>query len=252
MADYQDIGKLLQAPFKPRLYCLLKVGREEHLQLLRRGRLFCRPLSFYKKVEGEPLPFQDTHEGLLGIFQAERTEWRFTPRSGPPIIINSDTGLIGEVYVSADYANPVFCLHAIHAGQWSDRTFGQDELDAFKAYVQIPDSMSKFGTHVWVITSGEEFARRLSEACARLNIVYSRGLVRYVDPKQVHGTIPKGLSAFVKRRLFEDEREYRFFFGSKGHPLPDPFILDIGSLEDISQVMSFEDFRKSWAISFPE
>lgn len=79
-----------------KLLALLKVGREEHMRGLREGKLFCRRLSFYSEIEGEPLPHQDPDEGLLGVYQSERINISLQlANESEPLTINSDTGLIG-------------------------------------------------------------------------------------------------------------------------------------------------------------
>ncbi len=145
----------------------------------------------------------------------------------------------------------MFCVHAIHTGEWTDRRFGEEELDAFSSYLQVPESMNKFGTHVWVITNGDEFVKRLRDAAARQNVRVFGSLVKYVDPSRVHGGIPREMAPFVKRDAFKDEREYRFVFSST-RQLPDPFVLDVGQLADISVVANIEELRRDWRIGFAD
>jgi hypothetical protein len=235
-----------------KLLALLKVGREEHMRELREGKLFCRRLSFYSEIEGALLPHQDPDEGLLGVYQSERINISFQPNEEvDPIMINSDAGLIGEVKVSGNYNDPVFCLHAVHTGDWTHRTFGENELEAFRAALQVPASMDKFGSHVWLITHEEAFLARLRSACAAQGIGFRRGRVRYIDQHSVHGAVPQSLRGFVKLDSFKEEREYRIYFHS-ARELPDPFILDIGPLHDISHVTTLAEFRQGWQIKFPE
>jgi hypothetical protein len=200
MADTDDIGDALREHPAPRILALIKVGREDDLKSVQSGLLRCRHLSFYKKTEAAGRAFHDPHEGLRGIFQAERTELTLTPHGGRSIVINHESGLVGQIYISADLANPVFCFHAMHAGPWSDREFGEDELDAYKACLQVPEAMSAFGTHVWVLTNGQEFERRLRASCNQSGVRCRSGLVKYIDPSRVHGAVPTELSAFVKRK----------------------------------------------------
>jgi len=251
MDGCDDLLAYVRTPVRTRILCLTKIGREEHMNALRAGHIYCRSLSYYKTIEGPPLPFQDAHEGLRGIYQAAKVEVRLQPKGRPPVVLNAETGLTGQVIVSADIANPVFCVHAIHTGEWTDRRFGEEELDAFSSYLQVPESMNKFGTHVWVITNGDEFVKRLRDAAARQNVRVFGSLVKYVDPSRVHGGIPREMAPFVKRDAFKDEREYRFVFSST-RQLPDPFVLDVGQLADISVVANIEELRRDWRIGFAD
>jgi hypothetical protein len=154
----------------PTIFVLLKVGHGEHMHGLRDGRLFCRRLSFYSQIEGKPLPHQDAHEGLQAVYQSDRIEIIYGDPNNNLIVINSNNGLIGQVIVTRNFDEPVFCLHAIHTGDWTGRILGEDKLSEFKASLRVPDSMNKFGTHVWLITNLAEFAKRLGRACVAQNI----------------------------------------------------------------------------------
>jgi hypothetical protein len=250
MSHFEDLATTLLPKPNVKLLCLTKIGLREHLLGLQQGHLRCRHLSFYKRIEGSPLHFQDPDEGLLGIYQAGLVELSFTPPDHAPIVMNSGNGLLGQVIITTDLDNPIFCMHAIHTGDWTHRTFGAEELAAFKESLQIPAEMDRFGTHILVITNGLEFLRRVRRACVSQQIRLSCGLVRYVEPSRVHGPVPKHLSTFTKRTCFKHEREYRFQL-TRLLGFPDPFALEVGPLEDISIVAPLNEFRQQWRVSFP-
>jgi len=52
----------------------------------------------------------------------------------------------------------------------------------------------------------------------------------------------------VKDTQFIEEREYRYIFHSKGN-LPNPYIFEIESLEDISRIIPISQFLKSYHIT---
>lgn len=143
----------------------------------------------------------------------------------------------------------MFCLHAIHTGEWTDRTVGEEELLAFKKYIDLPPTMDAFGTHVWIIRNGDEFLARVRAACRRLGISGRSDLVSYVDEGTTHGRVPPHLIGFTKMRRFAPEREYRLIFDSS-EPLEDPFEIDVGSLEDISMIVALDEFRNAVDFAF--
>ena len=183
------------------------------------------------------------------MYQADQVLIRFQPRDGEQVTIGPERGLIGEVIVTEVYEHPVFCLHAIHTGDWTNRLFGEEELNALRSDLQLPSSMAKFGSHVWVIANAPEFFKRVRTACRAQGIDIRRGRVRYLDASRTHGAVPKNAGGFAKLHGFREEREYRLMFESKAS-LPDPFVLDVGSLEDISFVTTFEEFRNGWTLDF--
>jgi hypothetical protein len=241
---------LLQ-PLETKLLCLIKFGEERNLKLLAEGKIYCRHLEYYKAEENRGKVFYDQHEGLAGFYQAKNISIHFTPKNQPPVIINADNGLVGQVPVSLNLKKPAFCMYAIHTGEWTNRKFTEQEMEDFKSYLQVTTKMENGykNKHVWVITSGIEFNERLGKACKAKNIGLRGDLVRYVDAA-FHGTVPRQISGFVKTNEFSHEREYRYVFDAPD--LPDPFILDVGSLKDISTIVPVEDFKNSWSIQFEE
>jgi hypothetical protein len=252
MVEFNDLATLLARPFSPQIFCLMKFGCEEHMQSLRTGQLFCRALAYYKQVEGDPLPFQDPNEGLQAVYQADHFRMVLKAGEDPPFTVSKETGLVGQVLISSNIMKPTFCLHAVYSAEWDGRIFCEDEIAEAKAALSVDPSMEeKFGKYVWLIRDAVEFRSRLKRACARLNVGCDGRLVRYIAAERVHGAIPAGLSSFVKFDTFKNEREYRLVFHAEVD-INEPFILDVGSLEDISVVMPCSDFRRGWEIRLAE
>lgn len=244
----EEILKKLRSEPEPKIFGYAKVGREEHLQLLRQGRLFCRRHSYYRTVEAgkAPAPFQDVNDGIGAVLDAQQVVVQFTRSDGSTVTIDAVSGLVGGVLVSFDYENPIFCMHAIYAAEWG-LPVGAEGTEAFQAALQIPSSMDNFGTHIWIITNGTEFFRRLHAACDARSLQIEHRLVRYIDDERVYGMLPESLQPYVKLRSFEQERECRILLGAQ-EELPDPFVFDIGPLDDISVVVPLREFRAGWSL----
>lgn len=234
---------------KTKLLCLLKVGKKEHMEGLRDGKIYCKPLTYYKTIEEDPKPFNDKHEGLSGVLQASRIKMVLRPKGKPEVILDSASGLIDQIYISKNFPSPAFCLHAIHTGEWTDRHFTNAEKQAFIDHLQVSDEMKKFGDHVWVLTNHTVFQERLLEVCKKQKIYVRGGFVLYVDPSQVHGFFEDMYVGFIKSNSFSDEREFRYIFESD-KPFNDPFVLDVGSLAGASTVIPLDEFKKTWEIDF--
>ncbi len=128
-------------------------------------------IPHYKVAEEAGKAHFDGNEGVAGIYQADRIQIVFGTKESGEIVITSDNGLVGHVLVSADYETPVFCLHAIHTGEWN-REFTEAELPYFKRHLEMDKKMDEFGSHVWVIHNGEEFSNRLRRACIHASGVH--------------------------------------------------------------------------------
>jgi hypothetical protein len=117
-------------------------------------------------------------------------------------------------------------------------------------HMEVPENMeSDFGDHVLVLRP--EFVERVRAACRQQKIAIGHGLVKYIDESAAHGKIPPRLVGFVKLKRFEWQREYRFVFEA-AEPLPDPFILDVGPLHDVSMLMTLDDFKKGVSFCFDD
>jgi len=244
-----DPGELLKTrPTK--LLVLLKIAKKERLEQIQAGKIYCRHLKYYRDGEGgaDLQPWQDRDEGVAGIFQSKSTRLVFKTKDGAEHVVDAEGGLLGQVKISRDLNVPAFCLHAIHAGEWTDRSFGPSELADFMKHLEVPERMkSEFGDHVLVI--GPEFVDRVTAACRQQKITFHRGLVKYIDESEAHGKIPADLVGFVKLKKFDWQREYRFVFEATD-TLPDPFILDVGPLHDVTQIVTLDDFRKNVRFEF--
>jgi|GEM_PF-3377793 len=240
----QEIADKVRSIPKPQIFGFAKIGREANLQQLRQGRLYCRRHSYYREIEaGKPLAaHQDVNDGIGAVFQPEGITIQFGD-----VVISGTADLVGGTVASYDYENPIFCLHAIYAGGNWTASEEADELKGLEDALRIPSKMDEFGSHIWVIAKRGEFFRRLHAACDAQSIHLEHTFVRYVDADQVHGVLPEKMQPFVKLRDFEQEREYRILLGSK-EGLPDPFILDVGPLDDITHVLPLAEVRAQWSI----
>lgn len=127
---------------KTNILCLLKVGLEEHLKQLVDGRIRCRSLSYYKSIEESGRAHFDENEGIAGIYQASRMKMIFGSEEVGEFEISSETGLVGQVLLSRNYDDPVFCLHAIHTGEWT-RDFSEEEIPAFQRYLEMDEKRTR-------------------------------------------------------------------------------------------------------------
>lgn len=128
----------------------------------------------------------------------------------------------------------VFCMTAFRSdlGPWPS----WELVDQVKQ--QVVESLptcSKMGEHAVVIRDAEEFLRRVSGAAVREDWQHCSAQVTYYDsyPRDVaFGDGRSFMPAFLKRREFEREREFRIALNT-GTAGDDPVTLDIGDVHDI-------------------
>jgi hypothetical protein len=226
-----------------RILCLLKVGQKKHLEGLTEGRLYCRSLAYYRRLENRLDPRIDRDEGVASVLQKDRVQLAFmTPHDPRPHIVNAASGLAGPVIFRRNISSPVFCLYAIHGGGWPDPFTEKQFEEQIRPGLQPDPRMDEFGDHVWVILNARAFRDRVAAACQRRNLAAEGRLVTYVDRSIIHGHIPREEVGFTKFARFSWQREYRYMFGTSW-PANKQFILNVGPLHDISAVVPLNTFR---------
>jgi len=136
------------------------------------------------------------------------------------------------------------CLYALECGEWEDRGMDEEDFPKILDSMMVPPAMEKIGDTVWAILNGTAFKERLA-AAARTQGLAGRGArVTYVDFSRTHGAVKAEDHGFVKDARFQHEHEYRIAIYAQ-QQLPDPFILDLGSLRDISMIMPLSELRNS-------
>jgi hypothetical protein len=249
MTDYRSLEQALSLGLEAHVFCILKIGRREHLEELAQGRLRFRPLKFYSDIESQGAAHYDGHEGIVSVLQAEYMKLKLSI-GGEQIEISSETGLVDQVLVRELRTRLVFCLHAIHTGEWPHSELNADLLPEFRRKMEIPRSMSRYGDHVWVVTDGGKFKARLREAAKKVNFGLHGRLVRYVDFASIHGHVPENLRGFVKSDEYNEEREYRFQLDAP-ESVADPFILEVSDLRDISMILPLSEVKLDFALGGP-
>ncbi|RYZ89770.1 MAG: hypothetical protein EOP04_05895 [Proteobacteria bacterium] len=228
----------------------MKFSEKEYLEELADGRLRFRSLAYYSATENSKKGFYDPAEGSAGIYQANRDISITIERPNQePVILDSNSGLIKQVRFGYGFSGVCFCTYLIHLGKWLHEEINDENLHQVEANLTVPASISeRFGPYVWIIKNGDEFEKRIIEAVKREQLSLQADFVKYIDFDEFHGRLHDDDIGFVKSKKYEDEHEHRtILFGKQ---LTDPFYLDVGSLRDISVIMSFEEFSKGAHISF--
>jgi hypothetical protein len=105
----------------------------------------------------------------------------------------------------------------------------------------ITDTLDKrnmqFGDSFLVVFNPKEFLSRIEDAIKITNFDYKWGLVKYYDD-QIHDG---ELGIFYKSNRFDHQNEFRIFVHRN---FKSPLILNIGNMDDISEIFKIEEFEK--------
>lgn len=204
----------------------IKFGSEENIKMLReQGIIYMNTAEYFKKCEEPERGDKDENLGML--FQPDKILLEFNHPTLGKLKIGKDDGLgqvkINEVldkeYTPITHIFSIACINDQNIGPSKEKFFDE--------------RLYEFGDSVLFITNVEEFIKRIKKAAQEVYdaeeiILCKMKLVEYVDFKEHHGEV----GPFRKSINYEHQKEWRLGF----HVIDQetPYILKIGSIEDIS------------------
>lgn len=203
------------------------------------GKFRLNTIKFFKD-------YVDEHDNNIGD-QNEGLIFRFLKDHNAKLQMK-----VGDVIEEIDYEsvcahsdyilhNKIFCLYAPSAGE--NQQFTLEEIQQFIALQEGTDNL---GSHLVIITKPDEFVERLKTEIIRLGYGMKANLIEYRDFSQPI-EIDEQKVGFVKSLEFSHQKEYRFMVDDgKNENLP--LDISIGSLEDITLLLSIEDFNGNYRI----
>lgn len=217
-----------------------KVGKKENLELLRQGNIRFMSLAYYKSKEERNRPHFDEQEGIMSIHQPETTKLNMVTATHGSVPIK----LAGPLMIARNIPVNIFCVSSIHSD--SKQHLTQEALKEIEKQNEIDSKMREYGESVLVITSPSDFVDNLLKARERKDINLKAGLVEYANKGQFDNHVPDEKHGFVKLDNFKHEREYRFMIpyqSSQQNPLKDPYVLNIGTMEEYSFIVPFGNVK---------
>jgi hypothetical protein len=206
---------------------LIKIGQEEHIDSLIKGKMYMKNLKYYKGQETENEQRYDCNEG--DVFQYKSVDIEF-----------SDVGKndfkklgVGDIRVKDNEIlnNPIFCMFSITNNNFDKRLKDQ--------YIYSLDSdLLKFGDYSLLINDTKEFYKRINNKMSEIKKSYRYSSIEYVDYSVYDGL----LGPFRKDIEYKKQKEWRLWIYDL--LVEDHYILDIGSIKDISIKVKTEDLLK--------
>ena len=215
-------------------YLVKFFSERSHADQFVAGSLFFNRLSYFKKIEGRD-GRPDANEAVALWWQPNDISIQF---SAVPELNITSKDLAGPVSMSYNYHDylHIFCMYAISI---PDYVFGQptfecneDEAASIKKLLTFDERCFQFGEFAVVVHTGS-FIERLKTALKGRYACKARA-VEYYDERLFHGSFDRNDIPFRKQKRFEYQREFRFCIDT-GTKDVTPFILNIGSIEDISR-----------------
>lgn len=208
---------------------LIKFQSRERILEIQQGKLYMKSCAWYRQFEDADDPVGDSREALIPISNAQI----IVPELGIAEQIK-DTGLLTSH--SNDFA---FCMLGINS-----RSVGFSFSDT-----QI-EKLKGFGDTALIVTNYGMFLNRIAQAAHESGYQIKAGFVRYydevIDSVNNLAMLVEDMRnvAFLKRMRYSYQQEFRFVIHNPGET-QDYMTLDIGSVADISQILSASDALKA-------
>lgn len=196
---------------------LLKLGRHEHLEMLRKGLMYMNSLAYFNALDADAAR-SDPYEGTDTILQpsdiGELIIDPHVPGIKPLHIHGAPDGLVGPVRIALNRTSAcnIFCMFAI-----TRPIVGP----IFPGSYQWP------GDHFVLFTNPPEFFSRVVLAAKSQRLKVVGGIVEYYDEAKYSGQTGR----FRKRSSYSYQWEYRIIVepGING-----PLLFEVGDLTDIT------------------
>ncbi len=116
------------------------------------------------------------------------------------------------------------------------------ENDILRGNIHIDEENKKFGKYLVVITSPKIFLERITSALKDNGLSSQIGLVEYYD-ENTSVSFEENKEIFHKVSNFSYQQEYRIVVNTNSYNRP--YILNIGNLEDISIILTIDEFNQN-------
>ena len=204
---------------------------KKHALAFIQGTMFANPLSHFKQLEERDIR-RDTEEGIMTMPLTEGFKLEITSNAiDKPMVLNRDE-LAESPTLRPNWFDPInlFCMHLINF-----------QREGSTGILKIPSRATCFGRYAVVILDVGEFIRRVRKAVSRAGYRLSYKAVEYYDPPTGIHTNPTTLEPiFTKCNDYQEEQEFRFAIDRR-LAVPIPLELDIGPINDISELIVLGD-----------
>ena len=208
------------------LYFLIKFGSKENIiDLQKTGKVFLNTISYFKNLELNK-ERGDNYEGIERIEQVNYLEIQVGNRK-----IQFDAKGAKNILRSAQYRiepkivdGNIYSLYAV-------------TTESLTISNRLDDRLIEFGNCLLIITNPTVFLEKLFNSIYEEGYRIKYGPVTYYNENTYNGD----LGIFYKPDRFEHQNEYRILVENF---IEKPLIFEIGSIEDISELVMIEELQK--------
>lgn len=246
MDTFDSLEELVEER-KKHFHMLIKFGSKENLEKLQHGQVYMKNLKYYNELEekegsGKP----DKYDGKWRM-NNNKVQLR-DPKTNDLIA----AGTAQTVVLSFGYEKcPIYCLFS-----YDFRNCGSFTTDSEKNICTIHTSFGDeqrkkletgLGEYALIILNTEDFLQRIKAAFETEGIEYLLGKVQYNTGnsiERVESILQDNRNIAFNKDAddFSYQQELRYFITNR--PVDDHLIVQMDSLEDITQLISTEELLK--------
>ncbi|RZK43057.1 MAG: hypothetical protein EOO90_05225 [Pedobacter sp.] len=208
---------------KDAILALIKYSSKERLEQLQKGKMYFNTLKFFEGCDDS-----------FGVGDRFERVYKQTKGKGAVIDLIKEFGNISiqmikqpdgthiSTYRKDDLYINIFCLYSVSS-----------EENFVSLRQNLPLDMKGFGTHMLIIYNVTEFIKRVKARLSSLGLNPHLSPVKYIDVQEHEGSI----SYFEKPLKYSYQKEFRIGIQTK---VEQSMTIDIGSIKDISDIVSVE------------
>lgn len=208
---------------KDAILALIKYSSKERLEQLQEGKMFFNTLKFFEGCDDS-----------VGVGDKFERVYKQTKGKGAVIDLVNEFGNISiemirqpdgtyiSTYRNDDLYINIFCLYSVSS---------QENFDSLRE--NLPLDMKGFGTHMLIIYNVTEFIKRVKDRLSSLSLNPHLSPVKYININEHEGS----KSYFEKPLKYSYQKEFRIGIQAT---VEQAMTIDIGSIKDISDIVSVE------------
>lgn len=195
------------------IYAFLKFGQVHNIkELYHNGIVFMNSIEYFRRLDDNGIR-GDSYEGINNIINFPSGKFSIPS-------INYE-GTFKSFHIKGAYEESygnIYSMYCISSNGWKT-----------PAEFYIDPRVRKFGSSCLMIKRTDVFLNRVTKELNRLNLKFRHGFISYYNKQQIN----RSVHVFEKPNEFEYQKEFRIYIQREAS---DSIILNIGSLEDISEI----------------
>lgn len=199
-----------------------KMVKNQYIESLLNGDLWMNRLDYFRK-KNDNNALGDSMEGL--VYHIDK---------GNAKISNEEEFKVENFNIFANSEYPIFCI------SFPDYFTKNDNEENYVITEETIDKLTekKYTDYTIIFINKNELVKRIEKEILKTNYYAEHGKIIYNEQGYIFDkTNPIKNAGFVKRKIYEYQKEYRFMIHNE---VPDHLVLSVGDIHDICKPFPIE------------